>query len=57
MVLDADLLQMVAAFLDPLVVDDDALAVEAIAEVGPGGHFFGVAAHPGPRSATRSSRR
>lgn len=42
MVLDADLLQMVAAFLDPLVVDDANLAVEAIAEVGPGGHFFGV---------------
>ncbi len=41
-VLDADLLQMVAAFLDPLVVDDATLAVEAIAEVGPGGHFFGV---------------
>ncbi|MBA2639941.1 MAG: trimethylamine methyltransferase family protein [Nocardioidaceae bacterium] len=42
MVIDADLLQMVAAFLEPLVVDDDSLAVEAIAEVGPGGHFFGV---------------
>jgi trimethylamine--corrinoid protein Co-methyltransferase len=43
MVVDADLLQMVAAFLDPIVVDDATLAVEAIAEVGPGGHFFGVA--------------
>lgn len=42
MVLDADLLQMVAAFLQPLTVDDASLAVEAIAEVGPGGHFFGV---------------
>jgi trimethylamine--corrinoid protein Co-methyltransferase len=42
LVLDADLLQMVATFLDPLVVDDATLAVEAIAEVGPGGHFFGV---------------
>jgi trimethylamine--corrinoid protein Co-methyltransferase len=42
MVVDADLLQMVAEFLDPLVVDDDSLAVETIAEVGPGGHFFGV---------------
>jgi trimethylamine--corrinoid protein Co-methyltransferase len=42
MVVDADLLHMVAAFLDPLVVDDATLAVEAIAEVGPGGHFFGV---------------
>ncbi|CAN5367817.1 trimethylamine methyltransferase family protein [soil metagenome] len=42
MVVDADLLQMVAAFLDPLIVDDASLAVEAIAEVGTGGHFFGV---------------
>ena len=41
-VLDADLLGMVAAFLDPIVVDEDSLAVEAIREVGPGGHFFGV---------------
>ncbi|MEE8274456.1 MAG: trimethylamine methyltransferase family protein, partial [Alphaproteobacteria bacterium] len=42
MVVDADLLQMVAAFLDPVIVDDATMAVEAIAEVGPGGHFFGV---------------
>jgi trimethylamine--corrinoid protein Co-methyltransferase len=43
MVIDADLLHMVSAALDPLVVDDDSLAFEAIAEVGPGGHFFGAA--------------
>jgi len=42
LVLDADLLGMVEAFLDPVVVDDDTLAFEAIREVGPGGHFFGV---------------
>ena len=42
MILDADLLQMVSAFLEPITVDDDHLAVGAIAEVGPGGHFFGV---------------
>ena len=41
-VLDADLLSMVATLLDPIVVDDETLAVDAIAEVGPGGHFFGV---------------
>lgn len=41
-VLDADLLAMVAAYLDPIVVNDDTLALEAIKEVGPGGHFFGV---------------
>ncbi|MGB3593097.1 MAG: trimethylamine methyltransferase family protein, partial [Ornithinimicrobium sp.] len=42
MILDADLLQMISVFLDPILVDDASLAVEAIAEVGPGGHFFGV---------------
>lgn len=42
MIIDADLLQMVSVLLDPIVVDDASLAVEAIAEVGPGGHFFGV---------------
>ena len=42
MVLDAELLGMVEAFLEPVVVDDDTLAIDAIAEVGPGGHFFGV---------------
>ncbi|NNE11955.1 MAG: trimethylamine methyltransferase family protein [Ilumatobacter sp.] len=42
MVLDADLLHMTSAALDPVVVDDDTLAFDAIAEVGPGGHFFGT---------------
>ena len=42
MVLDADLINMVATWLQPLVVDDATLAIETIAEVGPGGHFFGV---------------
>jgi trimethylamine--corrinoid protein Co-methyltransferase len=41
-VLDADLLGMVAAYLEPIVVDEATLAHEAIGEVGPGGHFFGV---------------
>jgi trimethylamine--corrinoid protein Co-methyltransferase len=43
LVLDAELLQMVAAFLDPIVVDEDSLALDAIRDVGPGGHFFGTA--------------
>ena len=42
-ILDAELLGMVAAFLDPIVVDDDTLAFSAMQEVGPGGHFFGAA--------------
>ncbi len=41
-ILDADLLGMVEAFLDPVVVDRDTLAMDAIREVGPGGHFFGA---------------
>ena len=28
--------------MDPIVVDDATLAIDAIEEVGPGGHFFGV---------------
>jgi trimethylamine--corrinoid protein Co-methyltransferase len=43
MVLDADLLGMVAEFLRPIVVDDGELALEAVREVGPGGHYFGCA--------------
>ena len=42
MVLDAELLGMVEAFLEPVAVDDASLALDAIAEVGPGGHFFGA---------------
>ncbi len=42
-ILDVDLLQMVAASLDPLATDDDALALDAVREVGPGGHYFGAA--------------
>ncbi len=41
-VLDCDLIQMVSEFLQPLEVNEDALGVEAIREVGPGGHFFGA---------------
>jgi len=40
-VIDADLLNMVTEMLRPITVDDASLAVEAIAEVGPAGHFFG----------------
>ncbi|MBI5090452.1 MAG: trimethylamine methyltransferase family protein [Actinobacteria bacterium] len=40
MVIDAEMLQMIAEYLQPIVIDDDTLALDAIAEVGPGGHFF-----------------
>jgi trimethylamine--corrinoid protein Co-methyltransferase len=43
MVLDADLLAMVADFLRPVGVDAGELALEAMRDVGPGGHFFGTA--------------
>ena len=43
MALDADLLAMVADFLRPLAVDEGELAIEAMRDVGPGGHFFGTA--------------
>jgi trimethylamine--corrinoid protein Co-methyltransferase len=43
MMLDADLLGMVAEFLKPMAVDEGELALEAVREVGPGGHFFGCA--------------
>jgi trimethylamine---corrinoid protein Co-methyltransferase len=33
---------MVMEFLTPLEISEDALGVEAIREVGPGGHFFGA---------------
>jgi trimethylamine---corrinoid protein Co-methyltransferase len=43
LILDAELLQEIASVLQPPVIDDDALGLDAIAEVGPGGHFFGSA--------------
>lgn len=41
-ILDIDLLQMVSEFLTPLDLSEEALAVDAIRDVGPGGHFFGT---------------
>jgi trimethylamine--corrinoid protein Co-methyltransferase len=41
--LDIDLVQMVIEYLKPLAIDDASLGLEAIREVGPGGHFFGAA--------------
>jgi trimethylamine--corrinoid protein Co-methyltransferase len=42
LILDAEMLQMMDAWAEPMEVTTEALAVEAIAEVGPGGHFFGA---------------
>ena len=43
MVVDAEMLQMMALTLDPIDTSEHALAIPAMAEVGPGGHFFGAA--------------
>lgn len=41
-VMDADMIQAFRAYMQPLTVDEAEMAVDAIAEVGPGGHFFGT---------------
>ena len=43
LILDAEMLQMMQAWMEPMATDDAALGLEAIAEAGPGGHFFGTA--------------
>ena len=41
-VIDVEMLQMMAAFFVPERVDEASLAMEAVREVGPGGHYFGA---------------
>ena len=43
LILDAEILQMMSEVLQPIVVDEAEIGVDAIAAVGPGGHFFGSA--------------
>lgn len=43
LVMDAEMLQMLRAMLDPVDVSDAAIGLDAIREVGPAGHFFGAA--------------
>ena len=50
-VIDAEMIRAWAASLEPLDVSDDALALDAIKAVPPGGHFFGEA-HTLARFAT-----
>lgn len=42
LIIDAEMLQMMAETLKPVVVNDDELALDAIAAVPPGGHHFGT---------------
>ena len=41
-ILDAEILQMLTAFIEPFDAGLDELGLDAIKEVGPGGHFFGT---------------
>jgi trimethylamine--corrinoid protein Co-methyltransferase len=43
MVLDAELLQMMSEFFVPIQVNEETLGMDAIRDVGHGGHFFGTA--------------
>jgi trimethylamine--corrinoid protein Co-methyltransferase len=43
LIIDAELLQMVAASLEPFEVSTATLALDAVKDVGPGGHYFGTA--------------
>ncbi|MEH6632983.1 MAG: trimethylamine methyltransferase family protein [Halopseudomonas aestusnigri] len=43
LIIDAEMLQMMTKFLQPPEVSEGSLGLEAIKDVGPGGHFFGTA--------------
>jgi trimethylamine--corrinoid protein Co-methyltransferase len=42
-IIDVEMLQMFAEVFQPLVVNTDEIGVDAITDVGPGGHFFSTA--------------
>jgi trimethylamine--corrinoid protein Co-methyltransferase len=42
LIIDAELLQMMAAFCEPFAITKDTLALDAVRDVGPAGHFFGT---------------
>ena len=43
LIIDAEMLQMMSEYFKPIEVSQDTLALDAIREVGPAGHFFGAA--------------
>ena len=43
MIIDAEMLQLLSEFMLPIDLSPESLGFDAIAEVGPGGHFFGSA--------------
>ena len=42
LIVDAEMLQMMSEYLQPIEVNEETIALDAIAEAGAGGHFFGV---------------
>ncbi len=42
LIIDADMLQMMAAYSRPFEVNQETLALAAVRDVGPAGHFFGT---------------
>ena len=48
LILDAELLQMMAAYCDPIPVDPETLAFDAVREVDPRRALFRNAPHHGP---------
>lgn len=43
LILDAEMLQMMSAYCEPFAVSEATLALDAVREVGPAGHYFGAA--------------
>lgn len=43
LIIDAEMLQLIAGVLEPIEVTESTLAFGAVEEVGPGGHFFAAA--------------
>jgi trimethylamine--corrinoid protein Co-methyltransferase len=43
LIIDAEMLQMMSAYIEPFEVNTSTLALDAVREVGPAGHFFGAA--------------
>lgn len=41
-IVDVEMLQMFAELLQPIAVDEASIGLDAIRDVGPGGHFFGT---------------
>ena len=41
-VIDADMLQMIAQYMEPIQVNNEEIAIDAIKQAGHGGHFFGT---------------